>query len=205
MLIAQSYLTVCDHMDCSPPGSFVHGISQAKILEWVAISFSRGSSWPRDQTCVFCIAGGFFITEVPRKPFENHFVIKNWNFGKNYILHPHWFTNVTHILLLIISSVEQYITREWMIHTCNSNKQLRFILSLTLLHSEWCQAIFLWQLHFLSLLREAMPEGTFSTIDEYRLLEQDGGWHKTTDCVFSICSNAILVFWILESSLCSSS
>ena len=37
-------------MDCSPPGSSVHGISQARILEWIAISFSRGSSWPSDQT-----------------------------------------------------------------------------------------------------------------------------------------------------------
>ena len=42
-------------MDCSLPGSSVHGILQAKILEWVAISFSRGSSWPRDQTRVSCI------------------------------------------------------------------------------------------------------------------------------------------------------
>ena len=42
-------------MDCSPPGSSVHGISQARILEWVMISFSRGSSQPRDQTPVFCI------------------------------------------------------------------------------------------------------------------------------------------------------
>ena len=38
----------CDLMDCSPLGSSVHGISQARILEWIAISFSRGSSWPRD-------------------------------------------------------------------------------------------------------------------------------------------------------------
>ena len=42
-------------MDCSPPGSSVHGISQARILEWVAISFSRGSSWPRDWTRISCI------------------------------------------------------------------------------------------------------------------------------------------------------
>ena len=42
-------------MDCSPPGSSVHGIFQARILEWVAISFSRGSSRPRDGTCVSCI------------------------------------------------------------------------------------------------------------------------------------------------------
>ena len=58
--IAQSCLTLCDPMDCSSPGSSVHGIIQASILEWVAIPFSRGSSRPRDQTCVSCIAGGFF-------------------------------------------------------------------------------------------------------------------------------------------------
>ena len=51
---------VCDPMDCSPPGSSAHEILQARILEWVAISFSRGSSQPRDQTRVSCIAGGFF-------------------------------------------------------------------------------------------------------------------------------------------------
>ena len=42
----------CNTMDCSPPGSSVHGISQTRILEWVAMSFFRGSSWPRDQTHV---------------------------------------------------------------------------------------------------------------------------------------------------------
>ena len=46
--VAQSCPTLCDHMDCSLPGSFVHGIFQARILVWVAISFSRGSSQPRD-------------------------------------------------------------------------------------------------------------------------------------------------------------
>jgi len=49
-------------MECSLPGSSVHGISQGRILKWVAISFSRISSWPRDQTQVSCIAGGFFTT-----------------------------------------------------------------------------------------------------------------------------------------------
>ena len=61
-------------MDCSPPGSSVHGISQARILEWVAISSSRGSSWPGDRThlfCVSCIPGGFFTAWVIR---EAHFV-----------------------------------------------------------------------------------------------------------------------------------
>ena len=54
--VAQSCPTLCDPMDCSLPGSSVHGILQARILEWVAISFSRGSSWPRDRTQVSCIA-----------------------------------------------------------------------------------------------------------------------------------------------------
>ena len=46
----------CDPMDCSPPGSSIHGLSQAVILEWVAILFSRGSFQPRDRTCVSCIS-----------------------------------------------------------------------------------------------------------------------------------------------------
>ena len=55
-------------MDCSSPGSSVHGILQERILEWVAVSFSRGSSWPRDWICVTCLAGRFFTTEPPGKP-----------------------------------------------------------------------------------------------------------------------------------------
>ena len=50
----------CDPMDCSPPGSSVHGILQARILEWIAISFSRGSSRPGNRIQVSCIAGRFF-------------------------------------------------------------------------------------------------------------------------------------------------
>ena len=52
---AQSCPTLCDPMDCSLLGSSVHGIFQVRILEWVAISFSRQSSWPRDWTCISCI------------------------------------------------------------------------------------------------------------------------------------------------------
>ena len=55
VLVTQSCPTLCDCMDCSPPDSSVHGILQARILEWVAISF-WGSSWPRDWTWVSCIA-----------------------------------------------------------------------------------------------------------------------------------------------------
>ena len=52
--VAQSCLTLCDPMDWSPPGSSVHGISQARMLGWAAISFSRGSSWSRDRTHISC-------------------------------------------------------------------------------------------------------------------------------------------------------
>ena len=61
MKVAQLCSTLFDPMDCSLPDSSVHGILQARILEWVAIPFSKGSSRPRDQTLVSRIAGRFFI------------------------------------------------------------------------------------------------------------------------------------------------
>ena len=67
-LVAQLCLPLWNPMGCSPQGSSVHGISQTTILEWVAISFSRGSSWPRDQTQISSIAGRFFTTEPLGKP-----------------------------------------------------------------------------------------------------------------------------------------
>ena len=78
---AQSCLTLCDPMDSSPPGSSVHGIVQARILEWVAFSLSRGSSWPRDQTCISCAAGRFFTSKPPGKVIINiMYIIKLINF-----------------------------------------------------------------------------------------------------------------------------
>ena len=59
--------TLCNSINCSPPGSSVHRIPQTRILEWVAIPSFRGSSQPRDWTCISCIAGGFFTTEPPGK------------------------------------------------------------------------------------------------------------------------------------------
>ena len=60
MFVAQSLPILSDPMDCSPSGSSVHGVLLARILEWVATPFSRGSSRPRDRTRVSCIVGGFF-------------------------------------------------------------------------------------------------------------------------------------------------
>ena len=65
--------TLCDTLDCSPPGSSVHGILQSRILEWVAMPWSRVSSQPRDWTCISCIsciAGGFF-TAAPKYTWGN--------------------------------------------------------------------------------------------------------------------------------------
>ena len=71
VLVARTCPTLGDPMDCSLPGSSVHGILQGRILEWVAIPFSRGSSWPRDGTQVSCIAGRFFSVCVTRKAHYN--------------------------------------------------------------------------------------------------------------------------------------
>ena len=68
--VAQSCPTLCNPMDCSLPGSSLHGVLQARILEWVAISFSRGSSWPRDRTRVSCIADRCFNLWATRETPE---------------------------------------------------------------------------------------------------------------------------------------
>ena len=62
-----SVVFVCNRMDCSPPGSSVHGILQARILEWVAMSSSRGSSQPRDRAQVSHTAGRFFTVRATRE------------------------------------------------------------------------------------------------------------------------------------------
>ena len=73
MLVTQSCQTVWDPTDCGPPDSSVHGILWASILEWVAISFSRESSRPRDWTYVSCITGGCFTTGHQRSPKQHVF------------------------------------------------------------------------------------------------------------------------------------
>ena len=79
------YLLSCVHLfckpvNCSPPGSSVHGISQARILEWVVISFSKGASRPRDQAWVCCIAGGSFAAGPPGKS-----LLKCWCFADIHV------------------------------------------------------------------------------------------------------------------------
>ena len=87
-LVTQSWLTLCDPMGCSPPGSSVHGIFQARILEWVATPFFMGSSQLRDRNQVSHIAGRFFSIWATREAWcqlSRHY-IKSSNFGwKSFI------------------------------------------------------------------------------------------------------------------------
>ena len=93
---AQSCPTLCDPMDCSPPGSSVQGISQARKLEWVAISFSRGSYWPRDQTRVSHIAGRRFTIWATREALKEQKVLpkKIWPLLTFSAAHSKWSTNI---------------------------------------------------------------------------------------------------------------
>ena len=72
VLVAQLCPTLCNSIDCIPPESSVHGILQARILEWVAIPFSRGSSRPMDWTRVSWIAGMLFSIWASREPIGRH-------------------------------------------------------------------------------------------------------------------------------------
>ena len=75
--VTQSCLSFWDTMDCSPPGSSVRGILQARIVDWVAMPSSRGSSQPRDQTQVSCTASRFFTNWATGEvPFNLNYLLK---------------------------------------------------------------------------------------------------------------------------------
>ena len=92
-LVAQSCLTLCDPMDCNLPASSVHGISQARILEWIAITSSRGSSRPGTPTWVSwspALAGRFFTTEPPGKPYTTVMTSeRKWKW--DHLQKTHWY------------------------------------------------------------------------------------------------------------------
>ena len=77
--LLQSCPTLCDSMNCSLPGSSVHGILQARILEWVAVPFSRGASQLRDQIQVSCVEGRFF-TIWATKEVCAIYLVKSWRY-----------------------------------------------------------------------------------------------------------------------------
>ena len=93
--VAQSCPTLFDPMDCSLPGSSVHGIFQARVPKWVAIAFSRGSSRPRDQTQVFHIAGRHFTIWATREAPKNRVNRYNvWLVFPSYFAKSIWRSNV---------------------------------------------------------------------------------------------------------------
>ena len=105
-LVAQSCPTLCDPVDCSPPGSSAHGILQARILEGVAISFSRGSSRPRDPTQVSCIAGRHFNLWATREAQGNAKECSNY-------LAIALISHTSKVMLKILQArLQQYVSRE---------------------------------------------------------------------------------------------
>ena len=81
--VAQSCPTFCNPVDCNLPGSSLHGILQTRVLEWGAIAFSRGSSWPRDRTWDSCIAGRGFNLWATREAYGKW----DWN-NQNFWINP---------------------------------------------------------------------------------------------------------------------
>ena len=114
----QSCPAFCNLMDPSPPGSSVHGILQARILEWVALPSFRGSSWPRDWThisCDSCIAGMLIIAEQLQKPMSIYLSIcvSMYVFIHTYThthTHTHiWVFQVTQMIKNILSLPENHV------------------------------------------------------------------------------------------------
>ena len=104
MLVAQLCPTLCDPKDCSPPDSSVHEILQARILEWAAIPFSRGSSRPRDRAQVSCIAGRFFTIWAFREALLAAVV------GNNSPQTKQFFTPTSQILKVRFQRIKRFLS-----------------------------------------------------------------------------------------------
>ena len=120
VLVTQPCLTHCNPMDCSPPVSSIRGILQARILEWVAIRFPRGSSWPRDQSPISYIAGRFFSVEPLGKPIFNHV-------ANTFLVINRTLPSYTILILYIISSwkvLNINVFRCWFFHHTLANNHV---------------------------------------------------------------------------------
>ena len=130
-LRTQSCPTLCEPKNCSPPGSSVCEISQARILEWVDVSYRRGSSRPRDGTHVSCISVRFCTTEPPEKPlYLTSFNIKPW-LSKRMTKKP-----VVGLCILL----GDFGSRFWLIVSLKSRADTDFFFSfhfLAMLYSTW--------------------------------------------------------------------
>ena len=116
MLVAQSCPTFCDPIDCSLPGSSVHGILQARVLEWVAIPFSRGSSWPRDRTWVSWITGRFFAIWATREYWAQYKEVSRiWHQWPLGLARLHYLLNILNVSAVCCFSSW---TGVWRKHCC---------------------------------------------------------------------------------------
>ena len=131
MSVTQLCLTICDPMNCSLPGSSIHGILQARTLKWVAMSFSMDSSWPGDQTQVSCISCRFFtiwVTLVPTIKFLEVKTCTNPCKPRNNLLckQEEWIQfllkclTTLSILLVVYSNSYQQSRKRQIIITCSS-------------------------------------------------------------------------------------
>ena len=110
-LVTQSCMTIYHPMDCSPPGSSVHAILQSRILEWASISFSRGSSLPRNQTWVSkspALMGGFLTSVPPGKPSLQlpPILIVCFHTSFCFRVHPYHPISLFHFWLLNVTNLE---------------------------------------------------------------------------------------------------
>ena len=137
VLVAQLCPILCDPMDCSPPGSSVHGILQARTLEWVAIFFSRESSQARDRTRVSLISGRFFTVWATRKPC--------WHALKYLLIHV-FVLNKTMLYSWFILALMEFYLKHWLISMTNFSSCLilvkiiphRFLVDFCLLNKILC-------------------------------------------------------------------
>ena len=116
--VAQPCLTLCDPMDCSLPGSSVHGIFQARVLEWTAISFSREPSQPRDRTWVSCVVDRRFTIWATR---EAQYKISNstrQHHLYNTCEYPLGGKNLSSLFFFKVFSYFQFVIDIWVCTTC---------------------------------------------------------------------------------------
>ena len=127
VLVAQSCPTLWYPIDWDPPGSPVHGILQAKILEWVVISFSKGSCWPGDRTQVTCTAGRFFTVWATREAHDKtrqcikkqrHYFANKGPYSKTYGF------SISHVWMWDLDHKKGWMPKNWCFWTVVLEKTL---------------------------------------------------------------------------------
>ena len=127
VLVTQSCPTLWDPMECSLPGSSVHGILQARILKWVATLFSRVSSQPRDQTQVSCIAGRLSTREVRDNP-RQHIKKQRCHFADKGTYTQNYSFFVSQVQLWKLDHTEGWAPKNWCFWTVVLKKTLESLL-----------------------------------------------------------------------------